>query len=73
MGSTITVALGAKPRELSCCINGRAPMSLRPAYSDVFVGPNGSGIRFIRDSSGKIVALSAGEARVWDLRFNRVR
>jgi hypothetical protein len=72
-GSTLAVTMGAKPGELSCRIGARAPIALRPAYKDVFVLPDSIAIRFLRDSSGRAIALSAGDTRVWDLRFNRVR
>ncbi|HYZ84746.1 MAG TPA: serine hydrolase domain-containing protein [Bryobacteraceae bacterium] len=72
-GSTLSVALGTESGELKYRIGANAPVTLRPAYADVFVGPSGGAFRFVRDSSGKVVALSVGEARVWDLRFKRVR
>jgi CubicO group peptidase (beta-lactamase class C family) len=43
---------------------------LKPVYADAFDCKLGS-IRFLRDTSGKVVGLSLGESRVWDLRFIR--
>jgi CubicO group peptidase (beta-lactamase class C family) len=43
---------------------------LTPTYADAFNSDLGS-IRFLRDASGKVVTLSLGQARVWDLRFTR--
>jgi CubicO group peptidase (beta-lactamase class C family) len=47
-----------------------AAYALKPTYTDAFHSPLGS-IRFLRDSTGKVVTLSLGESRVWDLRFSR--
>jgi CubicO group peptidase (beta-lactamase class C family) len=44
---------------------------LTPTYADAFNSDLGS-IRFLRDASGKIVSLSLGQSRVWDLRFTHV-
>ena len=54
-------------------IGSNAPVTLRPTFRDAFETPSGSSIYFIRDASGNVVALSAGEDRVWDLRFTRIR
>lgn len=71
-GTTLTLALDAK-HELSFRIGANPRVTLRPTFRDSFATPSGSSIRFLRDSSGKVTALSAGEDRVWDLRFTRVR
>jgi CubicO group peptidase (beta-lactamase class C family) len=71
-GTTLVVALDSK-NELSYRIGLSAPVTLRPTFRDSFATASGSSIYFIRDSSGKVTALSAGEDRVWDLRFTRVR
>jgi len=47
-----------------------ASFALKPTYTDAFESPIGS-VRFVRDASGKVIALSLGEGRVWDLRFTR--
>jgi CubicO group peptidase (beta-lactamase class C family) len=44
--------------------------ALKPSYADAFESPIGS-VRFLRDASQKIVALSLSSPRVWDLRFTR--
>jgi len=49
-----------------------ATLELAPIYADVFDGPMGT-IIFRRDSSGRPVALSVVDDRVWDLRFERQR
>jgi CubicO group peptidase (beta-lactamase class C family) len=72
-GSTLAVALGSKPGELTYCAGENAPITLRPAYKDVFLDSSGIAFRFHRDTSGKVAAMSAGDSRVWDLRLNRVR
>jgi CubicO group peptidase (beta-lactamase class C family) len=71
-GTTLTVALDAK-HELSYRIGSSPVVALRPTFRDSFATPSDSSIRFLRDPSGKVIALSAGEDRVWDLRFTRVR
>ena len=49
-----------------------ATFALTPTYRDGFSSSLGS-IRFLRDAAGQITELSVGDARVWDLRFERVR
>jgi hypothetical protein len=41
---------------------------LKPTYADAFSFAAGN-VRFLRDASQKIVALSLSSSRVWDLRF----
>jgi CubicO group peptidase (beta-lactamase class C family) len=50
--------------------NFEAPLT--PTYKDAFSFP-GHTVRFVRDAAGNVTALSAGEERVWDLRFRKVR
>lgn len=71
-GTTLTFALDTK-NVLSFRVGSNAPIPLRPTFSDSFVTPSGGSIRFWKDSLGKPTAVSAGEDRVWDLRFTRVR
>jgi CubicO group peptidase (beta-lactamase class C family) len=71
-GTTLKLAPGNKPGEMTYRIGTNAPVVLRPTFRDAFETPSGSSIYFIRDSSGRVVALSAGEDRVWDLRFKRI-
>ena len=47
-----------------------ASFKLEPTYAGAFESPLGS-VHFLRDTSGKIVALSLAGSRVWDLRFTR--
>jgi CubicO group peptidase (beta-lactamase class C family) len=47
-----------------------ASFALQPTYTDAFACSLGS-VRFLRDATGKVVALSLGGQRVWDLRFAR--
>jgi CubicO group peptidase (beta-lactamase class C family) len=72
-GTTLKLAPGVKPGEMTYRIGSNAPVTLRPTFRDAFETPFGSSICFVRDASGKVIALSAGDDRVWDLRFNRVR
>jgi CubicO group peptidase (beta-lactamase class C family) len=45
---------------------------LTPTYRDGFSSSLGS-IRFIRDAQGRVVEMSIGEGRVWDLRLSRAQ
>jgi hypothetical protein len=72
-GSTLTVA--AKAGELTLAIAWNKPVRLRATFRDAFMMENGGGatsIVFKRDQAGKVTGLSAGDDRVWDLRFTRV-
>jgi hypothetical protein len=71
-GTTLKLAPGAKPGEMTCRIGSNAPVTLRPTFRDAFETPSGSSIYFVRDASGKVIALGAGDDRVWDLRFTRI-
>jgi len=72
-GTTLKLLPGLKPVEMTYRIGSNAPVTLRPTFRDAFETPSGSSIYFVRDASGKVTALDAGEDRVWDLRFKRVR
>jgi CubicO group peptidase (beta-lactamase class C family) len=72
-GTTLKLAPGVKPGEMTYRIGSNAPVTLRPTFRDAFETPSGYSIHFVRDAAGKVTALSAGEDRVWDLRFKRVR
>jgi len=72
-GTTLVVETGKKPGELLLRIADEKPIPLRPTFRDGFAMASGASIFFVRDAGGKVVALSAGEDRVWDLRFTRVR
>ena len=72
-GSTLTVA--AEAGELTLAIGWNKPLHLRPTFRDAFMMEGGGGatsIVFHRDQNGKVTGLSAGDDRVWDLRFTRV-
>jgi hypothetical protein len=69
-GSTITVA--AKAGELTLAIGWNKPVHLRPTFRDAFMMNNGTSIIFRRDQSDKVIGLSAGDDRAWDLRFTRL-
>ena len=71
--STLTVA--AKDANLTLAIAANNPIVLRPTFHDAFMmqTPGGAAsIFFHRDPNGKVIGLSAGDDRVWDLRFTRV-
>jgi len=71
--STVTVA--AKAGELTLTIGWNKPVRLRPTFRDAFLMESGGGatsIFFHRDQAGKVTGLSAGDDRVWDLRFTRL-
>jgi len=53
-------------------LGSQTPVPLKPTFRDAFETPSRSSIYFIRDSSGKVIALSIGEDRVWGLRFDRI-
>jgi CubicO group peptidase (beta-lactamase class C family) len=72
-GARLTIAMGEKPGELTLRVASTPAVPLRPTFRDAFVTPSGSSIFFIRDARGKVIALSVGDDRVWDMRFTRVR
>lgn len=47
-----------------------AVYELKPTYADAFQCSLGS-VRFLRGAEGKVIGMSIGEPRVWDLRFTR--
>jgi CubicO group peptidase (beta-lactamase class C family) len=72
-GSTLTVA--AKAGELTLAIGWNKPIRLRPTFRNAFMMEGGGGatsIVFHRDQTGKVTGLSAGDDRVFDLRFTRL-
>jgi hypothetical protein len=44
---------------------------LKPTYRDAFQAPQLGSVRFIRNPRGRIIEMSIGEERVWDLRLRR--
>ncbi len=70
-GAPLTV--DAKGGQLTIAIGSNTPIPLRPTYRDAFMMPRGgTSIRFLRDPSGYVTTLSAGDDRAWDLRFARI-
>jgi CubicO group peptidase (beta-lactamase class C family) len=72
-GTKQKLAPAAKPGEMTYRIGSNTPVTLSPTFRDAFETPSGDSIYFVRDASGKPIALSAGDDRVWDLRFTRIR
>jgi hypothetical protein len=72
-GAIVTFAAGSKPGELTMRIAAEPPVILKPTFRDTFETAQGTAIRFLRDSGGTVTGMSAGEGRVWDLRFSRIR
>ncbi len=72
-GATLKLAPGTKPGEMTYRIGTNHPVTLQPTFRDGFETPSGDSIYFVRDAAGNVIALSAGDDRVWDLRFTRVR
>ena len=69
-----TLIVAAKGDQLTLAIASGVPVVLRPTYRDAFMMPRGSAsIRFLRDSAGNVIGLTAGDDRAWDLRFTRVK
>lgn len=71
-GTTLRLEPGNKPGEMTYRIGTNNPVTLRPTFRDGFETPSGDSIYFVRGASNKVVALRAGDDRVWDLRFTRV-
>ena len=69
-GEPLTVA--AKGGALTLAIGVNDAVVLKPTFKDAFM-MQGTSIRFHRDSSGKVIGLSAGDDRAWDLRFTRIK
>jgi hypothetical protein len=70
-----TLSVAAKAGELTLAIGWNKPVRLRPTFRDAFMMESGGGatsIVFHRDQAGKVTGLSAGDDRVWDLRFTRI-
>ena len=65
------VTVAVKGEDLMLTVASNAPVKLRPSFRDAFM-MRGSSIRFLRDSSGKVTGMSAGDDRAWDIRFTRV-
>jgi hypothetical protein len=65
----------AKAGEVTLAIASNRPVRLEPTFRDAFMmkDPESPSIRFIRDAAGNVTGLSAGDDRVWDLRFVRIK
>lgn len=46
-------------------------IALTPSYRDAFESSAGA-VRFVRDGQQRVIALSLGQSRVWDLRLRKV-
>jgi len=68
----VEVSLGVAVENDALVVMRRPDMKgpLTPAYADAFDSPLGF-VRFRRDAGGKVVALSLGDGRAWDVRFER--
>lgn len=71
-GATVRILAGDKAGELRMQIAAEPAVTLKPAFRDTFTTSAGASIRFLREANGKVTGMSAGESRVWDLRFVRV-
>ena len=69
--STI-LTVAAKDGQLTLEIGSNPTVRLRPTFRDAFM-MQGTAIRFLRGTDGKVNGLSAGDDRAWDLRFTKVR
>lgn len=58
---------------LSMRVGLAKPVHLKPTFRDAFATPTGAAVLFLRGDGGRITGFSAGEDRVWDLRFTRVK
>jgi CubicO group peptidase (beta-lactamase class C family) len=69
-----TLTITAKGRDITLAVASNQSLRLRPTFRDAFMIDNrdGTSIHFLRDSAGNVTGLSAGDDRVWDLRFRRI-
>ena len=72
-GTKLRLSAGHNPGEMVYQLGAQTPVPIKPTFRDAFETPSRSSIYFIRDASGKVIALSVGEDRVWSLRFDRIR
>lgn len=68
----VPLTIAATNGELTLAVGSNQPVRLRPTFRDAFM-MQGTAIRFRRDADGTVNGFSAGDDRVWDLRFARVR
>ena len=67
--SRVVIGAGVKEGELLLRV-GATKLVLRPTFRDGFAG-GAMSVVFRRDEAGKVVGMSVGDSRVWDLRFKR--
>ena len=75
-----TVKIATQAGQLTLGIATAKPLALTPTFRNAFSMPAGDevtgqpvAIYFRRDAAGKVTSFSAGDDRVWDLRFDRLR
>lgn len=68
-GSTLVIS--ATESGLQLRIGSTGPLMLQPTFRDAFAGPAQEAYFFRRDGQGRISGLSVGDARTWDIRFQR--
>src|SRR5262249_19857749 len=66
-----SLTIAATEGELTLTIGSGSPVRFRPTFRDAFM-MQATAIRFLRDESGNVTGLSAGDDRAWDLRFTKV-
>ncbi len=68
-GSTLVIT--ATEGGLQVRIGNNGPLTLKPTFRDAFAGPAQEAYFFRRDARGHVTSLSVGDARTWDIRFQR--
>ncbi len=68
----VTLRVSLEPAGLVIHRHPDAVFPLTPTYRDGFSSQLGS-IRFLRDAAGRVIEMSIGEGRVWDLRCRLVQ
>lgn len=71
LGVTATIALDGETLRLTLDTRPGRPWTLAPRAPDRFV-VGATTLSFERDAAGRVVALHLAQARVWDLRLERV-
>jgi CubicO group peptidase (beta-lactamase class C family) len=67
----VTLRVVLEPAGLTIHRRPDAVIALTPTYRDGFSSSLGS-VRFIRDAGGRVIEMSIGGGRMWDLRLARV-
>jgi CubicO group peptidase (beta-lactamase class C family) len=68
--STLHVSTAAKGLNIRVG-DSAANVALEPTFRDAFGSPTGA-VLFVRDTAGKVTALTIGNDRVWAIRFKRI-